>query len=105
MYTRVTRDQFELRDGVFIHTPTQAEFTPHPDREDSVLVWSGNIGVRLPSGELFDYVRGSRHDEDRAARDVPHSLSACAYGRVKPASIPRYRSALRSLAAGSDDDV
>ena len=51
MYTRVTRDQFELRDGVFIHTPTQAEFTPHPDREDSVLVWSGNIGVRLPSGE------------------------------------------------------
>jgi hypothetical protein len=32
MYTRVTRDQFELRDGVFIHTPTQAEFTPHPDR-------------------------------------------------------------------------
>jgi hypothetical protein len=55
MYTRVTRDQFELRDGVFIHTPTQAEFTPHPDREDSVLVWSGNIGVRQPSGELFDY--------------------------------------------------
>jgi hypothetical protein len=44
-----------VRDGVFIHTPTQAEFTPHPDREDSILVWSGNIGVRLKSGELFEY--------------------------------------------------
>ena len=34
MYTRVTRDQFEIRDGVFIHKPTQAEFTPNSNRED-----------------------------------------------------------------------
>ena len=27
MYTRVTRDQFEIRDRVFTHKPTQAEFT------------------------------------------------------------------------------
>jgi hypothetical protein len=41
-----------LRDGILIHIPTQAEFAPHPDREDSIQVWSGDIGVRLPSGEL-----------------------------------------------------
>ena len=34
MFTRATRTQFELKDGVFIHEPTQAEFRPHPDRED-----------------------------------------------------------------------
>ena len=56
MFTRVTRDQFAVRDGVFVHTPTQAEFTPHPNREDSFLVWTGSIGIRLPSGELFEYV-------------------------------------------------
>jgi hypothetical protein len=55
MYTPVTREQFEVRGGVFVHTPTQAEFTPHPVREDSVLVWSGDIGVRLNSGEFFEY--------------------------------------------------
>ena len=55
MFTRVTRDQFAAREGVFVHTPTQAEFTPHPNREDSFLVWTGNIGVRLPGGELFEY--------------------------------------------------
>jgi hypothetical protein len=30
MYTRVTKDQFEIREGVYIHTPTEAEFAPHP---------------------------------------------------------------------------
>ena len=34
MYTRVTRDQFEIRDGVFIHMLTQAEFTPNANHED-----------------------------------------------------------------------
>ena len=55
MFTRATRTQFELKDGVFVHEPTQAGFTPHPDRENSFLVWTGNIGVRLPGGELYEY--------------------------------------------------
>jgi hypothetical protein len=55
MFTPVTRDQFEVREGMFVHTPTQAEFTPHPNHVDSLLVWTGNIGARLPSGDLFDY--------------------------------------------------
>jgi hypothetical protein len=55
MFTRVTRDQFAVREGVFVHMPTQAEFTPNPNREDSFLVWTGNIGVRLPGGQLFEY--------------------------------------------------
>jgi hypothetical protein len=55
MYTRVTRDQFEVRENVLIHTPTNAEFTPHPEREDSIMVWTGDIGMRLPNGELYDY--------------------------------------------------
>jgi hypothetical protein len=55
MSTRVTRDQFAMREGAFVHMPTEAEFTPHPEREDSFLVWTGNIGARLPSGEIFEY--------------------------------------------------
>ena len=55
MYTRVTRDQFEIRDGVFIHKPTQAEFTPSSSHEDSILVYTGGIGSRLESGARFEY--------------------------------------------------
>jgi hypothetical protein len=55
MYTRVTRDQFEVRDGVFIHKPTQAEFTPNSNREASLLVYTSGIGSRLESGECFEY--------------------------------------------------
>jgi hypothetical protein len=55
MPTRVTRDQFEVRDNVLVHRPTRAEFTPHPEREDSVTVWTGDIGARLPSGEIYAY--------------------------------------------------
>jgi hypothetical protein len=55
MYTRVTRDQFAIRNGVFIHRPTQAEFTPNSSREDSLLVYTGDIGSRLQSGERFEY--------------------------------------------------
>lgn len=55
MYTRVTRDQFEFRNGVFVHKPTQCEFTPNPNSEGSILIYSGNIGCRLESGEVFDY--------------------------------------------------
>jgi hypothetical protein len=55
MYTRVTKDQFEIRDGVCIHTPTQAEFAPNPNSEDSMLIYTGNIGSKLASGALFAY--------------------------------------------------
>jgi hypothetical protein len=55
MYTRVTKDQFEIRDGVYIHRPTEAEFAPNPNSEGSMLIYTGNIGSRLASGELFAY--------------------------------------------------
>jgi hypothetical protein len=54
-HTEVTLDQFEVRDDVVIHTPTGAEFTPHSGKEDSVLVWTGEIGSRLSSGEFYQY--------------------------------------------------
>ena len=55
MYTRVTKDQFEIRDGAYTHTPTGAEFAPNPDSEGSMLIYTGNIGSKLASGELFAY--------------------------------------------------
>jgi hypothetical protein len=53
MYTRVTKDQFEIRDGAYIHTPTQAEFSPNPNSEGSILIYTGNIGAKL--ARLFAY--------------------------------------------------
>ena len=53
--TEVTLDQFEVRDNLVIHRPTGAEFTPHSEKEDSVLVWTGEIGSRLSSGEFYQY--------------------------------------------------
>ena len=55
MYARVTRDQFDIRDGVFIHMPTQAEFTPNSNHEDSLLVYTGRIGCCLEGGGRFEY--------------------------------------------------
>src|SRR4029078_7013720 len=55
MYTRVTKDQFEIRDGVYIHAPTEAEFAPNPSSEGSMLIYTGNIGSKLASDELFAY--------------------------------------------------
>jgi hypothetical protein len=55
MSTRVTKDQFEIQDGICIHTPTQAEFAPNPNSEGSMLIYTGNIGSKLASGELFAY--------------------------------------------------
>jgi len=55
MYTRATKDQFKIRDGVYIHTPTEAEFTPNPHSEGSMVIYTGNIGSKLASGELFAY--------------------------------------------------
>src|SRR6185312_5709546 len=55
MYTRVTKDQFEIRDGAYTHTPTGPEFAPNPNSEGSMLIYTGNIGSKLASGELFAY--------------------------------------------------
>jgi hypothetical protein len=38
MYTRVKKDQFEIRDGVYIHRPTEAEFAPSRDSLLAFLV-------------------------------------------------------------------
>ena len=53
MYTRVKKDQFEIRDGVYIHRPTEAEFAPNPNSEGSMLIYTGNIGSKLASDDLF----------------------------------------------------
>jgi len=55
MYTQVMRDQFEIKDDAIIHKPTGAEFTPVVGTGDSVIVWTGDIGSTLPSGELYRY--------------------------------------------------
>jgi hypothetical protein len=55
VYTRVTKEQFEIRDGVYIHTPTDAEFAPNPNSEGSMVIYTGCIGAKLASGDLFDY--------------------------------------------------
>jgi len=53
MHTRATRSQFEIKDTSVIHTPTGAEFIPQSG--DSVLVWTGDIGQKLPSGNVYQY--------------------------------------------------
>jgi hypothetical protein len=40
---------------VYIHTPTEAEFAPNPSSEGSIVIYTGNIGSRLASGQLFAY--------------------------------------------------
>ena len=53
MHTRVNRSQFEIQDSTVVHTPTGAEFIPQS--EDSVIVWTGDIGQKLPSGDVYRY--------------------------------------------------
>jgi hypothetical protein len=55
MNTKVMRDQFEIKDGAIIHTPTGAEFTPVSDTPDSLLIWTGDIGSVLQTGERYRY--------------------------------------------------
>ena len=55
MYTRVTKEQFQIRDGVYIHTPTDAEFAPNPNSEGSMVIYTGSIGARLANDDLFHY--------------------------------------------------
>jgi hypothetical protein len=55
MYNKVMHDQFEVKDGAIIHTPTGAEFTPVTGTRDSILIWTGNIGSVLDTGERYRY--------------------------------------------------
>jgi hypothetical protein len=55
MYTKVMRDQFEIKEGAMIHKPTGAEFTPVTGTFDSILIWTGDIGDILPTGERYRY--------------------------------------------------
>jgi hypothetical protein len=55
MYTKVMRDQFEIKDGAIIHMPTRTEFTPVTGTLDSILIWTGDIGSVLQSGERYHY--------------------------------------------------
>jgi hypothetical protein len=55
MYAEVTRDQFAFTGEAIIHQPTGAEFTPVLGHVDSVLIWTGEIGRKQPSGEVYRY--------------------------------------------------
>jgi hypothetical protein len=55
MYTKVMRNQFEIKEGAIIHTPTGAEFTPVTGTADSILIWTGEMGRLLQTGELYRY--------------------------------------------------
>jgi len=53
MHSMVTRSQFEIKDATVLHTPTGAEFIPQVG--DSVIEWTGDIGQKLPSGDVYRY--------------------------------------------------
>jgi len=55
MYAKVLRKQFEIKEGVIIHTPTGAEFTPIKGTPGSLLVWTRFIGSMLQNGERYRY--------------------------------------------------
>ena len=55
MYTSVRRDQFDTRGNTIIHSPTGAEFTANRGSRDSFLIWSGELGRSLPSGDRYSY--------------------------------------------------
>jgi hypothetical protein len=55
MYTKVLHNQFVIKDGSIVHMPTGAEFTPVSGAPDSLLVWTGEVGSVLETGELYRY--------------------------------------------------
>ena len=55
MYTPVRRDQFDTRGDTIIHAPTGAEFTANPSSRDSFIIWTGELGRHLPSGDRYSY--------------------------------------------------
>ena len=103
MYTRVTKDQFEIREGVYIHTPTEAEFAPNPSSEGSMLIYTGNIGSKLASDELFAYAElnggvncGNRLGFLSSSIKIAHSHAAKAQ-RLRTYLVHAYASHLRSV--------
>jgi hypothetical protein len=63
MHTRVNRSQFEINDTTVVHTPTGAEFTPQAG--DSVIVWTGDIGVA--QRRHLSVQRRAQYDENSLA--------------------------------------
>jgi hypothetical protein len=53
MHTQANRSQFEIKGPTVVHSPTGAEFIPQAG--DSVIVWTGDIGQKLPSGDVYRY--------------------------------------------------
>jgi hypothetical protein len=55
MFAQVMRHQFDIRGESIIHVPTGAEFTPILGTADSLMIWTGEIGKRLPGGDVYGY--------------------------------------------------
>lgn len=55
MYKPIRRDQFDTQGNTIIHAPTGAEFTANPSGRDSFLIWTGELGRHLPSGDRYSY--------------------------------------------------
>ena len=53
MHTQANQFEFEIKGPTVVHTPTGAEFIPQVG--DSVIVWTGDIGQKLPSGDVYRY--------------------------------------------------
>jgi hypothetical protein len=53
MATRVTRDQFLVKENEVVHTPTGARFIAEPNDGHAVQVIWGGAGDRLDTGEEY----------------------------------------------------
>ena len=53
MHTQANQFEFEIKGPTVVHTPTGAEFTALAG--DSIIVWTGDIGHWLPSGDVYRY--------------------------------------------------
>ena len=53
MHTQVNRSRFEIKDTMVVHIPTGTEFIAQVG--NSFIVWTGDIGQRLSSGEVYRY--------------------------------------------------
>jgi hypothetical protein len=55
MFAQVMRHQFDIREDSIIHMPTGAEFAPVLGTAESLMIWTGEIGKRLPGGDVYGY--------------------------------------------------
>ena len=53
MATRITRDQFVVKENEVVHTPTGARFIAEPNDGHAVQVIWGGAGDRLDTGEEY----------------------------------------------------